>query len=608
MADLSVTPNTPGKTAVARIYRGNTVVGAGFWVEGGYLLTCAHVIRDALALKAGELALGQTVTINFPFLSLSQKLTAEVLIYHYDKSEDTPDEDIAGLRVIDPLPAEVCPAKVVGSYQFRNPYQVLGFPKGRAKGISSYGQLLEELPNGLVQMEDTKAEGLAILPGFSGTPVWDEVSGAVVGMVVAREKDQPEAKIGFMVPGRRLLAVRRELESLGLLALLTHASDALADAIKLAYCLCCPQGWQMPKSLEEKLASLQDVKQGDRPFEAIHQFVGLLSLPDLNSDTDLRERLQDWIQQRMRNAQPLLDEAQRLLDQHYATQVTDAPSHLLIHVEDESTEARSVSALFVRDASQYVISSGRGGEPVLAPGQDPFYEKVTLATLPALVQACLDEVLDQAPQRLMLHLILPLAWLPQDCDRWPLMESSGHDVLALLDEIRLGERFCCAVRITERLNPALLKRFREPWQDKWQRLESLRSGDLCTAFVVGDGVAPGPELRAKLNAPNRVGLKLSTVCDEGQYPKLFATLIATGTPIALWLRSDQFADTVAAATDLDGLLNCRISTLPEVIKQCRSDALAMAEDAHIGHHLSFLLDDPNLIPPSTQLSLAMPQP
>lgn len=613
MADFSVTPNTPGKTAIARIYKGNRVVGAGFWVEGGYLFTCAHVVRDALDLKPGESALGRTVKINFPFVSLRQKLIAEVLLYHYDKGEDTPDEDIAGLRVLEPLPAGVCPARVVGSYQLRNAYQVLGFPKGHAKGISSYGQLLDELPNGLVQIEDTKAEGLAILPGFSGTPVWDEGSGAVVGMVVARvtsEKGQPDAKIGFMVPGRRLLAVRRELESLGLLALLTDDSEALADGIKLAYRLCCPQGWEMPESLADKLISLQDVKQGDRPFDAIDQFVGLLSLPDLNPDAYLRESLQSWVQQRIGDAQPLLDEAQRLWNHHQATQVTDAPSHLLIYVKDESTEARSVSALFVRDASQYVISSGIGGEPVQAPGRAPFHEKVTLTTLPTLVQACLDEVLDKSPQRLMLHLILPMAWLHHACDRWPLMDRS-RNVLALLDdedEIRIGERYCCAVRITERLNPEILKHFREPWQDKWKQLESLKSSDLCIAFVPGDGVAPGSELRAKLNSPTSVGFKLSTVYAESQYPKLFATLIATGTPAALWLRSNEFADTVSAATDLDGLLNCRISTLPEAIKQCRSDALAVAEDAHIGHHLSFLLDDPNLVPPSTQLSLAMPQP
>lgn len=610
MADFSVTPNTPGKSAIARIYKGNTVIGAGFWVEGGYLLTCAHVVRDALALKPEESALGRTVKINFPYASLSQKLTAEVLLYRYDKSEDTPDHDIAGLRVLEPLPTGVCPARVVGSYQFRNPYQVLGFPKGHAKGIGSYGQLLEELPNGLVQMEDTKAEGLAILPGFSGTPAWDEGSGSVVGMVVAREKDQPQAKIGFMVPGRQLLEVRRALESLGLLALLTDASEALDDGIKLAYRLCCPQSWEMPESLADKLTSLQNVKRGDRPFEAIDQFVGLLSLPDLNPGADLRESLQSWVQQRIGDAQPLLDEAQRLWNHHQVTQVTDAPSHLLIYVKDESTEARSISALFVRDASQYVISSGMGGEPVQAPGQAPFHEKVTQSTLPALVQACVSEVLDKSPQRLMLHLILPLAWLHQACDRWPLMDRSSNSVLALMEEdaIRIGPRFCCAVRITERLNPEILKMFREPWQDKWSKLLSLKSGEICTAFVSGDRVALGKELHAKLNSSTSVGLKLSTVYDESQYPKLFATLIATGTPAALWLRSDQFAATVSAATDLDGLLTCRISTLPEAIKQCRSDALAVAEDAHIGHHLSFLLDDPNLVPPSTQLSLAMPQP
>lgn len=608
MADFSVKPNTPGKTAIARIYKGNMVVGAGFWVEGGYLLTCAHVIRDALALKPGESVLGRTVKINFPYASLRQKLTAEVLLYRYDKDEDTPDEDIAGLRVLESLPAEVCPAKVVNSYPFRNPYEVLGFPKGHTTGINSYGQLLGELPNGLVQMEDTKAEGMAILPGFSGTPVWDETAGAVVGMVVAREKDQPAAKIGFMVPGRRLLAVRREFGSLALMTLLADSSDALADAIKLAYRLCCPQGWEIPENLEEKFASLQNVKRGDRLFEAIDQFAGLLSLPDLIPDADLRESIKSWVQKRVEDAQLLLAEAQRLLNQHQAVQATDAPSHLLIYIKDESTEARSVSALFVRDASQYTISSGMGGEPVQAPGREPFYEKVTLSTLPALVQACLDEVLEKSPQRLMLHLILPVEWLHQACDRWPLADCPSSGGLAQLDEIRIGERFCCTVRITERLNPVYFKRFRELWQNKWDKLLSLNQGDLCTALVLGDGVMPGPELRAKLNSPTSVGLKLSTVYDKGQYPTLFATLIATGTPAALWLRSDQFAATVSAATDLDGLLNCRIATLPEAIKRCRSAALAVAEDAHIGHHLSFLLDDPNLVPPSTQLSLAMPQP
>jgi formylglycine-generating enzyme required for sulfatase activity len=60
-------------------------------------------------------------------------------------------------------------------------------------------------------------------------------------------------------------------------------------------------------------------------------------LPDLTPDADLRESLQSWVQQRVGDIQPLLDEAQRLWNQYQATQITDAPSHLLIYVKDEST-------------------------------------------------------------------------------------------------------------------------------------------------------------------------------------------------------------------------------------------------------------------------------
>ncbi len=579
-------------------------------VEGGYLLTCAHVIRDALALKPEDSALGRTVRINFPYASLSQKLTGEVLLYRYDKSDETPDDDIAGLRILEPLPVVMGSARILGGYQFRSPYQVLGFPKGHARGIASYGQLLEELPNGLVQMEDTKAEGMAISPGFSGTPVWDEAAGTVVGMVVAREKDQPAAKIGFMVPGRRLLAVCRELDSLGLLALLTDIAEALADAIKLAYRLCCPEGWEIPESLKDTLTSLQDVQRGDRLFEAIEQFVGLLSLPALNSNADIRERLQGWLNQRFGNAQPLLDEAQRILDQHQAEHATDVPSHLLIYVRDESPDARFVSALFIRDANQYKIGSDEGGEPVQAPGKDPFNEKVTIDTLPALIRACLDEVLGLGARRLMLHLILPLNWLHQACDRWPYADCSEDPVLALLKEtpVRIGEQLCCAVRITERLTPKMLKLFGESWQNKWDKLLSLKSGETCPAFVPGDGVALETKLKAKLMRSTSVGLKLSTVYEESQYPQLFVILIVTGTPVALWLRTDQWANTVSTETALDQLLNCRISTLPEAIKQARADAVGESEDAHIGHHLSFLWDDPTLIPPSAQVHWFRPIP
>lgn len=49
-------------------------------------------------------------------------------------------------------------------------------------------------------MEDIKAQGYAVQPGFSGAPVWDEELQGVVGMAVAAEKKREEAKAAFMIP------------------------------------------------------------------------------------------------------------------------------------------------------------------------------------------------------------------------------------------------------------------------------------------------------------------------------------------------------------------------------------------------------------------------
>lgn len=607
---MSVETETPGSTAesaIARIYKGNKVIGAGFLIEGNYVLTCAHVVRDALALQTEDSAIGQTVKLNFPYVSLRQKLTAVVSFYRFVKGDEERNEDIAGLCLVDPLPTDVHPIKLSVGYQLHSPYWVMGFPKGHAKGVVSYGQLLKDLPNGWVQLEDTKAQGLAILPGFSGASVWDETTSTVVGMVVAREKDQPEAKIGFMVPAKTLLVAQRELDSYYLLPLLQGYEETLAEAIKIAYRLAYPAGREIPQELPELLQTLQEAMRGDDQFEAIDRFVAILSLPELSSETELREKLQGWVQRRIAGQwQDLLNRVKALYEEHQAARKIDIPSHLLIYVQDESGEARSVSALFIRDTSQYGARTGKGSERLDATGKAPFSEKVTLESIPDLVQACLDEALDKLPTSLMLHLILPLAWLSSAYDRLPFMKREKFSFLPKTTD-RLGTRFCCVVRISERLNPELLKLFREPWQGKWKSLLSMSSSDICHSFVLGDGLAIEPDLVTRLNQPTSVGLKASVVYEDSQYPKIFGALIATGTPAAVWLRHDQFAEEICAVTDLDKLLTCKIATLPEKVKKVRSEALDCEESKHIGHHLSFLWEDPALIPPSTQKSLGMPQ-
>ncbi|NJR71020.1 MAG: trypsin-like peptidase domain-containing protein, partial [Synechococcales cyanobacterium CRU_2_2] len=286
------------KQAIARIYKdkdkGNSVIGAGFWVEGGYLFTCAHVVRDALGVAQAAQPVGRRIQVNFPYLNLGQKLSAEVLFYRLIQDANQPNVDIAALRLLDPLPAGVVPVKLSLSYQLGQSYSVVGFPEGHEKGIASFGQLLSDLPKGWVQLEDTKAQGLAISPGFSGAPVWSQAEGAVVGMVVARDKKQPEAKIGFMIPVRSLLKVHTELESLSLLRLLQPHTTALTASIHRAYGLAAPAGWSeaIPETLKGKLKGLQEMPKGDEAYKAIARFTALLCSPNLNPDEDLRQQLE----------------------------------------------------------------------------------------------------------------------------------------------------------------------------------------------------------------------------------------------------------------------------------------------------------------------------
>jgi len=97
---------------------------------------------------------------------------------------------------------------------WNHPFQVFGFPSKRDEGIWASGVLRDCLANGWVQMEDIKAQGYAVQPGFSGAPVWDEKLQGVVGMAVAAEKKREDAKAAFMIPLAIMAQAWEELQPL----------------------------------------------------------------------------------------------------------------------------------------------------------------------------------------------------------------------------------------------------------------------------------------------------------------------------------------------------------------------------------------------------------
>ncbi|MGK7928120.1 MAG: trypsin-like peptidase domain-containing protein [Spirulina sp.] len=201
------------KASVVRIYHGNgAVVGAGFLITQKHILSCAHVITAALGLPNTTIEMpSESITLDFSLMAAGRKLTANVCFWQPYQTDRTitPDRigDIAILELQTSLPINVQPVELIeGENYWGHSFRVFGFPNGHSQGIWASGVLRDRLANGWVQMEDIKAQGKRIEPGFSGAPIWDEQANGVVGMAVAASTNVTE-KVAFLIPAQLLIKI-----------------------------------------------------------------------------------------------------------------------------------------------------------------------------------------------------------------------------------------------------------------------------------------------------------------------------------------------------------------------------------------------------------------
>jgi hypothetical protein len=181
------------------------VVGAGFLVGERHILTCAHVISQALDLTDTPVdPPPEAVSLDFPYIPPHTLITARVVLW----CPPLPDGsgDLAGLEL------EHEPPTGAGRVRFasiedvwKHDFSVFGFPEGHDDGVWATGRLLRRQATNWIQIEDIKAQGFAVGSGFSGAPVWDEQLQGVVGMVVAASRPA-DTKTAFVIPSDVLAA------------------------------------------------------------------------------------------------------------------------------------------------------------------------------------------------------------------------------------------------------------------------------------------------------------------------------------------------------------------------------------------------------------------
>jgi hypothetical protein len=312
---------------------GNSVVGVAFLVAEGYLITCAHVVCAALnELNSWQeispaKGVGRTVTLEFRQEELQVERTGKVVFWRFPVHAPQSDNDIAVLKLQGAAPEGFTPLPVTLRENYINqPFDVFGFPSGLDIGVWASGEVVGGTYDtaGRVEVKDTHQTGHAIAPGFSGSPVWaPTVDNAIIGMTVARDSERPEAKVGFMLPMRRLKRALEAVELESLMDILEPQASALENPIATAYRLAAGERMASPdfqmsiqadpvQALRENLTQLLSIPNQNQALPGTLPFaVAMLTLPELGLADPVRTALRGWLQNRVVDLAPLLAAAQQ---------------------------------------------------------------------------------------------------------------------------------------------------------------------------------------------------------------------------------------------------------------------------------------------------------
>jgi hypothetical protein len=164
--------------------------GVGFLVAERRVLTCAHVVNLALGRDPHTQdppTARDLVYLEFP-LADDAICRARVERWVPPPACGIRGGDIAGLVIVGgKLPPGVAPAQLTIGAPAGCQVEVFGYPGGVARpdGVWASGRVSGEVGGSLLQIDADREGAWRAQPGFSGAPVIDQATGAVIGMFKA---------------------------------------------------------------------------------------------------------------------------------------------------------------------------------------------------------------------------------------------------------------------------------------------------------------------------------------------------------------------------------------------------------------------------------------
>ena len=197
------------ETAIVRLRSwsaGRPTAGLGLLVGSKHVVTCAQAVNAALGRGLRDQAQpggSDMVTVEFPLLPGAPMRLAEVAAWVPPSGSGTVRGDVAGLILTEDAPSGAAPARfAVSDPRPEARLRMFGYPGSPAREHGMWVEvgLRGNVGGRLVQLE-TRSDQIVEAPGYSGSPVWDQSTGEVVGLVHAAPKaDEPARDIYLLLP------------------------------------------------------------------------------------------------------------------------------------------------------------------------------------------------------------------------------------------------------------------------------------------------------------------------------------------------------------------------------------------------------------------------
>jgi V8-like Glu-specific endopeptidase len=193
---------------IARIYNSNDIIiGTGFLISPHRLLTCAHVVMQALGIEKTTGMPQDLIKFDLP---RHLTLTAKVIFWQPCSEIENAQygEDIAVLEIIEPRSFnETVLSLLPINTNEKQQINIFGFPEGYNNGVWTENELRDLIYNGWLQMNQIKLSDRIVERGFSGSPVWNQDKTAIIGMVTASDLGNQENKTAtaFAIPSSVLI-------------------------------------------------------------------------------------------------------------------------------------------------------------------------------------------------------------------------------------------------------------------------------------------------------------------------------------------------------------------------------------------------------------------